>query len=97
MNITQFLKDKYHRDINLSDLHGAMLELDTLSCGIVRGTYQYAGLHFEASTNQLKESNVIILSNIDSENLLKTYTFPKLLASTVLTFYPEDIKDISIL
>lgn len=53
MTLQQALKDKYNKDIPLSDLDGQLIELDTTTCGIVKGNYQYIGLFLDEKNKNL--------------------------------------------
>lgn len=96
MTLQQALRDKYHKICSLSDLHGKQLELNTTTCGIVRGVYQYDGLIVIPGSDELVESELITLKNVTSESLLKAYKLPALLKNITLTFTPEQVNDIVI-
>ena len=98
MDLQKFLSNKYRKDIALSELDGRCIELSTKSCGIVKGTCRYPGPIFDEHTQQIIDANIIVLKNVESENLLKTFGLsPKRLSAQLITFYPDDIEDISIL
>ena len=96
MTLKQALHDKYKSDIPLSTLHGKQIELDTTTCGIVTGTYQYGGFITVENSDEFIESDLIILKDISSELLLKDYPIASKLKDVVITFKPEQVKDITL-
>lgn len=96
MDLQEALTIKYHKNIPLSDLDGKTLELDTTTCGIVIGSYLYGPPHFSNTDKKIVDTDIITLKNISSNVLAKVYPTDELLKKAIMSFTPEQVKDITI-